>query len=501
MTGVAKRAVALAILLAVLGAAAGAMIGLQRSSAYVATATILVDPLEGNPFFPSGGGGDLLNLETEAQLVASSPVASLVAERLHTKVSPEQLLAGLSVSVRPNTQILDIEYTAALRAVAAARAQAFAEVFLEFRKARAQASRFDRRATIEDQLKTEIGDLSRLIKERQRVGARSSQAALFTEQIRAQTSYVGELRAQLAEYEGGGTDPGQVVTPATVGSPGLLQSPTMLAVVGMLAGAALALAVRLLFTPAGGHVRHEADLETSDQPVLGSVTPGEIAGVDEALESKQPQVDVGQGFKKLRVSLLTREKRRPVSILVTRANARGTFTPAAGMGLAVATAMAGLETALVDATGQRGSVNLSIARDHAAGLTELILGEVSVDEALVPIARNLTFVPTGAIRTDIDDLLVNPELPGVVADLKKRSDVVILLGPPIQDAAAEALADVVDGVVVETHQGDRIRDFAEVQRAGAIGGSLLGMIYVGRSKRSSHSRSSRRGSRPRGASK
>ena len=47
-----------------------------------ATAVILLNPTEGNPFAPdSTAGVNLVDLETEAQLVLSDEVAGLVADR------------------------------------------------------------------------------------------------------------------------------------------------------------------------------------------------------------------------------------------------------------------------------------------------------------------------------------------------------------------------------------------------------------------------------------
>ena len=62
-----------------MGAALGVAAGLRRAEEHSATSSILVSPLEGNPFSPSGRGDDLVNLETEAQLVGSDPVAREVS--------------------------------------------------------------------------------------------------------------------------------------------------------------------------------------------------------------------------------------------------------------------------------------------------------------------------------------------------------------------------------------------------------------------------------------
>ena len=75
--------------------------GLRRAEDHTAQASILVSPLDGNPFYPSGRGDDLINLETEAQLVQSDSVANAVAERIGDPGTASDLLSGLDVTSRP----------------------------------------------------------------------------------------------------------------------------------------------------------------------------------------------------------------------------------------------------------------------------------------------------------------------------------------------------------------------------------------------------------------
>ena len=120
-----RHSAVLILVLAALGAVLDAAVGLRRAEDHTARASILVSPLTGNPFSPGGRGDDLLNLETEAQLVSSDQVARAVAARIGDRVTTTAgLLADLDVSVPPNTQILTLEYTASSDSVAVSRAGA-----------------------------------------------------------------------------------------------------------------------------------------------------------------------------------------------------------------------------------------------------------------------------------------------------------------------------------------------------------------------------------------
>ena len=128
-----RRSAALIIVLTLLGGVLGLAAGLLRGQSHTARASVLISPLVGNPFYPGGRGDELINLETEAQLVSSDPVARDVASQVDGDPTTSDVLSGLAVTVPPNTQILTVDYTAGSKAKAEERAQAFAEAYLDFR--------------------------------------------------------------------------------------------------------------------------------------------------------------------------------------------------------------------------------------------------------------------------------------------------------------------------------------------------------------------------------
>ena len=72
----APRVLVLTIVLGLIGAGAGIVAGEFRGRMQEATAVILLNPTEGNPFAPdSTSSVNLVDLETEAQLVLSDEVA------------------------------------------------------------------------------------------------------------------------------------------------------------------------------------------------------------------------------------------------------------------------------------------------------------------------------------------------------------------------------------------------------------------------------------------
>lgn len=211
----AVRLLVLALLVVVLagaGGAAGRWWGERQSGTYVATVVILLNPLQGNPFSPDSRGEDLVNLETEAQLVTSDTVVKRVA--LDHPDLPPLDVASVVVTVPPNTQLLDIEVTAADSEVAQQTAAALGQVYLTHRRNRTASALFNERANINEQLDERTAERTELTRSLDKAKPGSAASVQVTQQVLAVVTQISELRAQLGVVGAASVDPGQVVTPA-----------------------------------------------------------------------------------------------------------------------------------------------------------------------------------------------------------------------------------------------------------------------------------------------
>lgn len=254
----AKAAVLLFVLLAVVGGALGYALGARAAGQVTSRATVLVSPLGGNPYSPDGSGDDLVNLETEAQLVNSDAVARKVATALGAP-NTSGLLSGLNVTVPPNTQILVIEYEAGTTADADARTQAFAEGYLEFRTDRADSVVSTRAGRIQDEIKTETRRLDGLVLRQATVP--STTRAVLQQQINGATAAIGQLRTQLIDVQTGEVDPGQIITPAHV----ISRDPVITKTVFTLGGEALGLAAATLIVVLRSRARALGEVRDADE--------------------------------------------------------------------------------------------------------------------------------------------------------------------------------------------------------------------------------------------
>ncbi len=230
---------ALVILAGVLlGAAVGLGVGVRTAETYTARATVLVSPLDGNPYSPNGNGEDLVNLETEAQLAASVAVAAVVAKDVGAS-SAGALLDDLQVDVPSNTQIIQITYKAAQAVEAQRRAQSFATAYLAFRVGRADSLVNGRAASIQEQVTTQTAQLRALVRRKNATTAQVQRSSL-QQQIEGVTKQIAKLKTSLIGVQILNADPGQVISPARVVSRDPQVTRWLFIVAGALAGLAAA---------------------------------------------------------------------------------------------------------------------------------------------------------------------------------------------------------------------------------------------------------------------
>ena len=346
-----RRSAALIVILTLIGAGLGLAAGLLRGQSHTARASVLISPLVGNPYYPGGRGDELINLETEAQLVSSDPVASDVADRVVG--DPDRLRGavrplGLGPPEHPDP---DIEYTAGSEEQAVERAQAFADAYLDFRTSRFERVTSLQTQRIEDQVENQREVLASLADRAEAATSPAAEPARDAGQgVAAQ---IGQLRGQLAELQTDAVDPGQVITPAEAVGQSALRSAAVFALAGMLAGLLLALAIVIVRARAENRIHRSEDIESSGLPVLGSISMNEVRDINQGIASLDghDDLEVGAGLQSLRVSVLSRERRRPVRILYAGATDNSP-SPRAALGLAYAAAASSLTTVLVDATGR-----------------------------------------------------------------------------------------------------------------------------------------------------
>lgn len=438
--------VAVVVLMAVLLGALGAWHGAGRDEYHPASVTVLVNPLEGNPFSPEGRDG-LVNLETEARLVTADAVARAVG-KAQGVTDLEALTHRVTVEVPSNTQLLRITVTRRDAAQARELANAFAAAFLAYRKDRTASTLFTRTAHVTEELRSLKEQLSGLTTKAAAPGTSPQQKALLDQQITSVVSQMASAQAEQTTLGYVSTDPGQVVTPATATAAGPLPAVALEGLGGALLGVILAvvlLQVRARRTDTVGTLR---DLTATGHDVLGT----------------EADVDA------IRARLLVELPRRPAVVLVADVGTGAVASAATGRALLDSLVAAQLRTALVVLDDVAGLPN---------GLDEVLSGEATLDQRIEEVGSCGLVLAGGNRASSWGDLLASPAFETLVKELCARAEIVIVAGLSLPGPDGQLVAGHADAVVLEASSRVSTNRDVEAAVAQVADGParLLGLVH------------------------
>jgi capsular exopolysaccharide synthesis family protein len=292
-------------------------------------------------------------------------------------------------------------------------------------------------------------------------------------------AFVAEID-ELGEQEGG--NPAvtievidRAVTPGAPVSPNPARNMTLALMLGLLAAAALVFLVEHLDTS----IKHRDEVEAMGLSVLGSIPRLDTHGEEVYIE-RDTQGLAGEAFRKLRTAVGFINLEQPTrSILVTSALPQEGKTTTS-LNLAMAYALGGLRTVLVEADLRRPSLHRIFGMIGTRGLTTAIVGDCPLTEAIMHTeTRNLSVIVAGAIPPNPVELLGSDQMTELLERLERMFDVVIIDSPPLVPVAdPAALAGRCDGVIVVARSGktDRRRLADGVTVIERSGGRLLGVV-------------------------
>ena len=165
------------------------------------------------------------------------------------------------------------------------------------------------------------------------------------------------------------------------------------------------------------------------------------------------------------------------SLLITSAR-KGEGKSTTLINLACAIAASGRRVIAVDTDLRNPSLQRILKTRHQSGVTSVLAGESSVDEALQPTAHpGLTVLPAGPLPPNPAELLQSHAMKELIAELESRSDLVVFDSPPtLLVADAMLLGSELDGAVIVSESGgvtrkevQHVRDTLQVAKARILG--------------------------------
>ncbi|MBI3271952.1 MAG: polysaccharide biosynthesis tyrosine autokinase [Planctomycetes bacterium] len=261
---------------------------------------------------------------------------------------------------------------------------------------------------------------------------------------------------------------------------------------GLVLGVVLGVGLAFLIEHLDNSVKTPEDVDTALKlPYLGHV-PMMEGKSDEKDRDRVAFTDVkshiSESFRGIRTAVLfsapAGETVRTVLVVSSGPREGKTTT---SINLAIAMAQAGNRVLLIDADLRRPRIHKAFAADDAIGLSSLLVGESTLEEAAQKTdVENLAIMPSGPIPPNPSELLGSQRMREVLARARERFDRVVIDSPPVIAVTdACVLAPLVDGVVLVVRAAHIGRDVVGRGRdlLRAVKARILGVVLNGISQR------------------
>src|SRR5215207_1401221 len=385
---------------------------------------------------------------TQADLARTPEVAerALRAAGLDSK-GPGYLLASSSVTAAPNVNLLMFTVTNSDPEIATRLATAYARAYTAYRRNL---------------------DTAAIISARQQLRERLSEFTRSQKQSTAYTNLVEKDQELLTLERLQGSN--ALLVRGASGAVQTQPNPARNAILGGILGLVLGIGFAFLSDALNTRVRSVSEVqERLDLPLLGRLPepPRKLRAKGQLIMLADPDAPRAEAFRILATNIdFMNLDRAARSIMVSSAaRAEGKSTTAAN--LAVTFARAGRRVVIVDLDLRLPALDRFFGLQDRPGLTHVMLGRLSLEEALIPIpvldtdaaspsgngtiGGLLEALPAGALPPNPSEFARSNALADILRRLEELADIVIVDAPPLLGLSdAVALTANVDAMIIVT---------------------------------------------------
>lgn len=151
--------------------------------------------------------------------------------------------------------------------------------------------------------------------------------------------------------------------------------------------------------------------------------------------------------------------------------------------LAISIASSGNQVVLVDSDLRKPSVHKQFKISSARGLTDVLIGEISLDEALKEMRDlpELKILTCGTIPPNPSELISSKKYKELIEELKQRFDMVIIDTPPVGNVSdGIILSSEADGVILTIAARKTRINHAQysVEALRKVNANILGVVMT-----------------------
>jgi capsular exopolysaccharide synthesis family protein len=299
-------------------------------------------------------------------------------------------------------------------------------------------------------------------------------------------AYAEAIKSQVAVIEAPGNGEAApvrvtIINDATIStspvSPNVTRNIALGILLGLLLGIGLAVLRELLDTT----VSSSDDVaDVTPVPILGNINSDPTAVKKEQVAALSEATPWAEAFRVLRTNMQYVEVDQDHRVVVISSSLPGEGKSTTSASLAITLAMAGESVALVECDLRRPTMAKRLGLDDAVGTTSVLIGKVSLDDALqVQRDSGVRVLTCGPRPPNPSELLQSHAMELLVKDLRSRFDVVILDAPPLLPVTdAALLAARADGLIAIVRHGKTTRDQLAhaLERVDSVGAKCLGVV-------------------------
>ena len=251
---------------------------------------------------------------------------------------------------------------------------------------------------------------------------------------------------------------------------------------GAAAGLGLGLALMVVRRQLDTKVRAKEDVEAlTGHSLLGVIPDSPTMRKQRSLgAASQPLTGhFGEAMRKLRTNLRFVHVDDPVRTLVVTSANPGEGKSSIAAHLARLTALAGQPVVLIDCDLRRPAQATRFGVDSSLGLSQVLAGDLSVDEALIQTELpELRLLPAGRVPPNPSELVGSRKMADLIAELSRDAMVIIDSPPMLAVTDAALLSVATDGAIFVTVAGKTPKDQVRVcaDQLAMVGAALLGTV-------------------------
>lgn len=441
---------------------------LSQEKEYEATASVLVGPA--SALAGRSGGDAARELSNERLVLESEQVRNTVAARLD--IDPDGPLT-VEVTAGEEADVLDIVATGPDADLVAPAANAYAEVYFELRRSRAEQEITAARDSVALRIGEVTAALAAVVVDPAAPDpAAVEQRTFLLERLKGLQETADDLELQAATAF---LDRDQVLVEAAApdgpARPNLVQNLVIAAVVGLMAGLALALAREGLDRT----VRADASLPVGE-PL--AVIPGDRTA---SRPGGAVSVATAEAYRSLRLVLEAAATERPMRVIQLASPAPTPLTAATAFHLGEAYRRAGNRVLLVSADMRTPHLHRFCGMDDSVGLATVLHDGAPLSSVVRAVHGDGAFlaIASGTRGDHSADLLSSKRMGEILEQLREHAEIIIVeSGAVLPFADSMELASVTDAALLVVHAG--ATKLADVQRAhdklGAVGEEPIGTV-------------------------